>query len=74
MSLFVAIQMHYVLASSSPRRLELLRRLNQLPGATEKLVQMRGDLLVEMRNNPELARVAVQHIMAAKPGYVGTPL
>ena len=42
---------------AEPQRLELLRRLNQTPGATEQLVRMREDLLREVRENPELARV-----------------
>ncbi len=43
--------------AAEPRRLELLRRVNQVPGATEQLVRMRADLLSQMGENPELARV-----------------
>lgn len=42
---------------AEPRRLELLRRLNQVPGATEQLVRMREDLLSSVRESHELARV-----------------
>jgi len=40
---------------AEPKRRELLRRLNQVPGATEKLVHMREDLLDFLKSNPELA-------------------
>jgi len=39
---------------AEPKRRELLRRLNQVPGATEKLVHMREDLLDFLKDNPEL--------------------
>ena len=42
---------------AEPRRQELLRRLNQAPGATEDLVRMRLDLLNLMKDTPELARI-----------------
>lgn len=42
---------------AEPRRQELLRRLNQAPGATEDLVQMRLDLLGLMRDAPQLQRI-----------------
>lgn len=42
---------------AEPRRQELLRRLNQAPGATEELVRMRIDLLNFIREAPELARI-----------------
>lgn len=41
---------------AEPRRQELLRRLNQAPGATEELVQMRLDLLT-MEPSPALQRI-----------------
>jgi len=41
---------------AEPRRQELLRRLNQPPGATPNLVSMRADLLKAMAEDPELAR------------------
>ncbi|WP_306144615.1 malonyl-CoA decarboxylase [Roseibium sp. MMSF_3412] len=37
-----------------PDRQELIRRLNQIPGATEILVKMRADLLTLGKNDPEL--------------------
>jgi len=40
---------------ADPKRRELLRRLNQVPGATEKLVHMREDLFRFLKSNPELA-------------------
>ena len=43
-------------AAAEPRRQELLRRLNQPPGATQALVNMRADLLAAVRGDPELAR------------------
>ena len=42
--------------SAEPRRQELLRRLNQPPGATRALVAMRTDLLAALRQQPELSR------------------
>ena len=43
--------------AAEPRRLELLRRLNQTPGATHDLVSMRTDLLKLIRDNPHLKAV-----------------
>ena len=43
--------------AAEPRRLELLRRLNQTPGATHDLVSMRSDLLKLLRDNPQLRAV-----------------
>jgi len=42
--------------SVEPRRMELLRRLNHVPGATGNLVQMRARLLDHMQDHPELSR------------------
>ncbi|WP_114965249.1 malonyl-CoA decarboxylase [Alkalilacustris brevis] len=42
--------------AAEPARQELLRRLNQSPGATAELVRMRADLLRLMRDDPVLAR------------------
>ncbi|MGR8948334.1 MAG: malonyl-CoA decarboxylase [Gammaproteobacteria bacterium] len=47
-----ARSLHYV---SEPKSLELLRVLNRVPGATAKLVRMRGDLLPLAKDNPEIA-------------------
>ena len=43
--------------TTEPRRLELLRRLNQTPGATHELVSMRTDLLRFLKQQPELKTV-----------------
>ena len=45
--------------AAEPRRQELARRLNQVPGATAQLVGIRKDLLELMRDDPELAPVDV---------------
>jgi len=42
--------------ATEPKRYELLRRLNQPPGATAELVRMRADLLTRLRDAPNLAR------------------
>jgi hypothetical protein len=44
---------------AEPRRQELLRRLNAVPGGTEKLVRMREDLLKVLREDKTLARIDV---------------
>ncbi len=41
-------------AACEPRRQELARRLNQVPGATGQLVAMRKDLLSMMKEHPDL--------------------
>lgn len=41
---------------SEPTRQELFRRLNQAPGATAALVDMRSSLLKHLKTTPELAR------------------
>jgi malonyl-CoA decarboxylase len=43
--------------ASEPLRHELLRRLNQTPGATHDLVAMRADLLGFLKTHPELLAV-----------------
>lgn len=50
-----------------PRRQELARRLNQVPGATGQLVAMRKDMLGLMRNTPALEPVDVdfKHLFAS---------
>ncbi len=42
------------MAAVEPKRQELIRRLNQIPGATEQLVRMRADLLRLGGTDPEL--------------------
>lgn len=53
--------------ASEPKRQELLRRLNQVPGATGQLVSMRKDLLGMMRKNPKLEPLDVdfQHLFTS---------
>jgi malonyl-CoA decarboxylase len=52
---------------AEPRRQELLRRLNAVPGGTEKLVRMREDLLKVLREDKTLARIDVdfEHLFAS---------
>ena len=45
------------LAASEPRRQELIRRLNQVPGATAQLVALRADLLRMQAGDPRLGAV-----------------
>ena len=45
-----------LLAEAEPKRQELLRRLNQAPGATGMLVRMRADLLKLRKENPAFER------------------
>ncbi|MGY9046076.1 hypothetical protein P775_21605 [Puniceibacterium antarcticum] len=50
-----------------PPRQELARRLNQVPGATGQLVDMRADLLHMARENPEFAMLDLdlRHLFAS---------
>ncbi len=54
-----------VATRAEAQRQELLRRLNQAPGATHALVGMRTDLLEALKTNPELARTDLdfQHLL-----------
>ncbi|WP_111430025.1 malonyl-CoA decarboxylase domain-containing protein [Rhodobacteraceae bacterium DSL-40] len=56
-----------LMAASEPRRQELARRLNQVPGATGRLVEMRADLLRLAGDDPALARVEsdLRHLFAS---------
>ena len=45
--------------ASEPKRQELARRLNQVPGATGQLVEMRKDLLSIIKDRPELGPLDV---------------
>jgi len=47
----------YLLECVEPRRQELFRRLNRVPGATGMLVEMRTSLLKHMRQHTELKRI-----------------
>ncbi|WP_370230890.1 malonyl-CoA decarboxylase [Cognatishimia sp.] len=51
--------------AAEPRRQELLRRLNQPPGATQALVNMRADLIAAKAQDPDLARTDLdfQHLL-----------
>lgn len=62
-----APNLEILLSGAEPRRQELLRRINQIPGATEKLVRMREDLLLLLKDNPPLARVDAdfQHLFSS---------
>ncbi|MBM9593233.1 malonyl-CoA decarboxylase [Roseitranquillus sediminis] len=53
--------------AAEPQRQELARRLNQVPGATVRLVRMRADLLRFAREHPDLERVDVdfRHLFAS---------
>lgn len=55
------------MAASEPRRQELVRRLNQVPGATGGLVAMRADLLRLGRGEPELEALDLdfRHLFAS---------
>ena len=50
--------------SVEPKRQELFRRLNQIPGATNDLVQMRSQLLALCKQYPELRSIDIdlQHL------------
>lgn len=52
---------------AEPRRQELFRRLNQVPGATEDLVRMRLDLLRLLPEAPQLGRIDIdlQHLLGS---------
>jgi len=49
----------YLLQCVEPRRQELFRRLNRIPGATGMLVDMRASLLKHMKDNKELERIDI---------------
>ncbi len=48
--------------ASEPRRQELLRRINQVPGATAQLVAMRLDLLDLLTAHPEFGRTDLDFV------------
>jgi len=56
-----------LLEVAEPRRQELLRRLNGVPGGTETLVRMREDLLEILNKDASLARVDVdfEHLFSS---------
>ncbi len=53
--------------AAEPSRQELIRRLNQPPGATQKLVEMRADLLRLGKNDPGLQAfdLDIKHLFAS---------
>lgn len=53
--------------ASEPKRQELLRRLNQVPGGTQRLVSMRKDLLRMICDDPKLGPLDVDftHLFAS---------
>ena len=53
--------------AAEPSRQELIRRLNQPPGATKKLVEMRADLLRLGKNDPGLQAfdLDIKHLFAS---------
>lgn len=54
-----ASNLAHLLNCAEPKRQELFRRLNRIPGATGMLVNMRKCLLVHMREHSELARIDI---------------
>ena len=54
-----------LITTVEPKRQELFRRLNRVPGATAELVRMRADLLEMQRAVPDLRRIDVdfQHLL-----------
>ncbi|MEL6519445.1 MAG: malonyl-CoA decarboxylase [Pseudomonadota bacterium] len=53
--------------AAEPARQELIRRLNQVPGATNRLVNMRADLLRMTEGDPQLAALDMdfRHLFAS---------
>ena len=56
-----------LLEAAEPRRQELLRRINRVPGATGELVSMRARLLGLLRDNPSFGRTDLdfQHLFGS---------
>lgn len=56
-----------LMTSAEPARQELARRLNQVPGATGRLVAMRRDLLRFISDHPDLAKLDVdfRHLLSS---------
>ena len=55
------------MAASEPPRQEFFRRLNRVPGATERIVDMRADLLGMVDDEPELAALDLdlRHLLSS---------
>jgi len=60
-----ADSLNELISAVEPKRQELFRRLNRVPGATAELVRMRADLLDMQRAVPDLRRIDVdfQHLL-----------
>ncbi|MEM5471341.1 malonyl-CoA decarboxylase [Hoeflea sp. AS60] len=56
-----------LLEAAEPKRQELLRRINRVPGATGELVKMRARLLKLLKDNPSFGRADVdfQHLFGS---------
>ena len=56
-----------LLEAAEPRRQELLRRINRVPGATGELVKMRARLLTLLKDNPSFGRTDLdfQHLFGS---------
>lgn len=56
-----------LLGAAEPRRQELLRRINRVPGATGELVKMRAHLLRLLKDHPSFGRTDVdfQHLFGS---------
>src|SRR5262252_456992 len=63
-----------LLHATEPPRQELLRRLNRAPGGITTILQMRRDLLHEMKSKPRLAAVEADfhHLLSSwfNPGFL----
>jgi len=61
-------------SAAEPKRQELLRRLNRIPGATSQLVGMRRDLFAAMKASPSLHRIDhdFEHLLSSwfNPGFL----
>lgn len=53
------VNLTILMDSVEPKRQELFRRLNRVPGATNELVQMRASLLALVKDYPELKAIDV---------------
>ena len=55
------------MSAAEPKRQEFIRKLNQVPAATQKLVEMRCDLLKLVKKYPKLATLDLdfQHLFAS---------
>ena len=51
-----------LIQTSEPKRQELLRRINQVPGATAQLVAMRLDLLGMLADEPDFERIDLDFV------------